>query len=113
MASPYRHSINLIRGDKLEFNWQGEVDGANQDWSSVAISCRIIDTSDSSEVAVLSPTVVTSGDNDEVVTASFSVSDTSAYPTGKLKGDVEVSGTSLGIFTPVVFYFYVTADTTT
>jgi hypothetical protein len=113
MASPYRHGINLIRGDKLEFNWQGEVDGENHDWTSVSVSCRIIDTSDDSQVAIVTPTLATSGDNDEVVTATFSVADTSAYPTGKLRGDVEVSGTALGVFTPVVFLFYVTADTTT
>lgn len=111
-SAPYRHRINLVRGVKLIFTWQGEEDGVNHDWSAAVVSCKLIDTADSSAVATITPTVGTSGDNDEIITAVFSVDDTSAYPIGVLKGDIEVTGTALGTQTPVIVYIYVTADTT-
>jgi hypothetical protein len=114
MGKPFKHSENLTRGDKFSLTWTGGEAGDSWDWSSVAISMKIIDTSDNSTVATLSPTTGLSGDSNEIVTAAFNVADTSAYPTGTLKGDIEVSGEpTLGTHTPVEVTIYVTADITT
>jgi len=110
---PYRHKEDLIRGDAFSFTWIGGYAGDTFDWSSVTISMKIINTSDDSTVATLTPVVATSGDSNEIVTAVFSVADTSAWDIGLLKGDIDVSGEpTLGTHTPVVISFYVEADIT-
>lgn len=114
MGKAYRHIENIIRGSKFGFTWIGGSAGDTHDWTGVSVSMRIINTSDDSQVEILSPTVTTSGDNDEIVTAVFTKSDTSSWPTGTLKGDIDVSGEpTLGNHTPVEVIFYVTADITT